>query len=195
MANMIDYSEKVLQVKNLKKYFRVGSGKRKLLIPAVDDVTLDVFKREVFGVVGESGSGKTTLGRTIIKLYQPTDGTVILNNVTISAGTQGYLEKIKNIKDKLNEDILSLNPSKIKEIELRKQAAFKIELVEAEKNELIKQKDIEIKANSKQFDQFRADNYQLNALMQIDTQKIIFDFNQKLFRTYSIFYRWSQRER
>jgi oligopeptide transport system ATP-binding protein len=119
MANMIDYSEKVLQVKNLKKYFRVGSGKRKLLIPAVDDVTLDVFKREVFGVVGESGSGKTTLGRTIIKLYQPTDGTVILNNVTISAGTQGYLEKIKNIKDKLNEDILSLNPSKIKEIEFK----------------------------------------------------------------------------
>jgi oligopeptide transport system ATP-binding protein len=182
MANMIDYSEKVLQVKNLKKYFRVGSGKRKLLIPAVDDVTLDVFKREVFGVVGESGSGKTTLGRTIIKLYQPTDGTVILNNVTISAGTQGYLEKIKNIKDKLNEDILSLNPSKIKEIELRKQAAFKIELVEAEKNELIKQKDIEIKANSKQFDQFRADSYQLNALMQIDTQKIIFDFNQKVMK-------------
>ena len=179
---MIDYSEKVLQVKNLKKYFRVGSGKRKLLIPAVDDVTLDVFKREVFGVVGESGSGKTTLGRTIIKLYQPTDGTVILNNVTISAGTQGYLEKIKNIKDKLNEDILSLNPSKIKEIELRKQAAFKIELVEAEKNELIKQKDIEIKANSKQFDQFRADSYQLNALMQIDTQKIIFDFNQKVMK-------------
>ena len=110
MANTIDYSEKVLQVKNLKKYFRVGSGRRKLDIPAVDDVTLDVYKREVFGVVGESGSGKTTLGRTIIKLYQPTDGTVILNNVTISVGTRGYLEKIKSIKDKLNEDILSLNP-------------------------------------------------------------------------------------
>ena len=123
---MIDYSEKVLQVKNLKKYFRVGSGKRKLMIPAVDDVTLDVYKREVFGVVGESGSGKTTLGRTIIKLYQPTDGTVILNNVTISSCMQGYLEKIKNIKDKLKEDILRLNPSKIKEIELRKEASFKI---------------------------------------------------------------------
>jgi oligopeptide transport system ATP-binding protein len=182
MANMIDYSEKVLQVKNLKKYFRVGSGKRKLMIPAVDDVTLDVYKREVFGVVGESGSGKTTLGRTIIKLYQPTDGTVILNNVTISAGTQGYLEKIKSIKDKLNEDILSLNPSKIKVIELRKKAKFKIELLEAEKNELIKQKELEIKANSKLFDQFRADTYQLNALMQIEIQKVIFDFNQKVMK-------------
>ena len=182
MANMIDYSEKVLQVKNLKKYFRVGSGKRKLMIPAVDDVTLDVYKREVFGVVGESGSGKTTLGRTIIKLYQPTDGTVILNNFTISAGTQGYLEKIKSIKDKLNEDILSLNPSKIKEIELRKEATFKIELLEAEKNELKKQKEIELLSNSKQFDQFRADNYQLIALMNIDIQKVIFDFNQKVMK-------------
>lgn len=179
---MIDYSEKVLQVKNLKKYFRVGSGKRKLMIPAVDDVTLDVYKREVFGVVGESGSGKTTLGRTIIKLYQPTDGTVTLNNVTISSGIQGYLEKIKNIKDKLKEDILRLNPSKIKEIELRKEANFKIELIVAEKAELIKQKELEIIANSKQFDQFRADKYQLNALMQIDIQKVVFDFNQKVMK-------------
>ncbi len=182
MANMIDYSEKVLQVKNLKKYFRVGSGKRKLMIPAVDDVTLDVYKREVFGVVGESGSGKTTLGRTIIKLYQPTDGTVILNNVTISSGMQGYLEKIKKIKDKLKEDILKLNPSKIKEIELRKEASFKIELIVAEKAELTKQKELEMIANSKQFDQFRADKYQLNALMQIDTQKVVFDFNQKVMK-------------
>lgn len=182
MANMIDYSEKVLQVKNLKKYFRVGSGKRKLMIPAVDDVTLDVYKREVFGVVGESGSGKTTLGRTIIKLYQPTDGTVILNNVTISSGMQGYLEKIKKIKDKLKEDILRLNPSKIKEIELRKEASFKIELIVAEKAELTKQKELEMIANSKQFDQFRADKYQLNALMQIDIQKVVFDFNQKVMK-------------
>ena len=182
MANMIDYSEKVLQVKNLKKYFRVGSGKRKLMIPAVDDVTLDVYKREVFGVVGESGSGKTTLGRTIIKLYQPTDGTVILNNVTISSGMQGYLEKIKKIKDKLKEDILRLNPSKIKEIELRKEASFKIELIVAEKAELTKQKELEMIANSKQFDQFRADKYQLNALMQIDNQKVVFDFNQKVMK-------------
>jgi oligopeptide transport system ATP-binding protein len=143
---------------------------------------LDVYKREVFGVVGESGSGKTTLGRTIIKLYQPTDGTVTLNNVTISSGIQGYLEKIKNIKDKLKEDILRLNPSKIKEIELRKEANFKIELIVAEKAELIKQKELEIIANSKQFDQFRADKYQLNALMQIDIQKVVFDFNQKVMK-------------
>lgn len=183
MANMIDYTEKVLQVKNLKKYFRVGSGRRKLMIPAVDDVTLDVFKREVFGVVGESGSGKTTLGRTIIKLYQPTDGTVILNNITISVGIQGYLEKIENIKRQLKEDILKLNPAKIKGIELKKEVKAKIEKLQFEKQELLKQKEQELKVISKLFDQYRADKYQITALMQIENQKVIFDFNQKVMKT------------
>jgi len=183
MANMIDYTEKVLQVKHLKKYFRVGSGRRKLNIPAVDDVTLDVYKREVFGVVGESGSGKTTLGRTIIKLYQPTDGTVILNNITISAGIQGYLESIEQIRRQLKEDILKLNPAKIKELELKKQTQLKIEKLDIEKQELLKQKDQEIKLISKQFDQYRADKYQLTALMQIELQKVVFDFNQKVKKT------------
>lgn len=180
---MIDYTEKVLQVKNLKKYFRVGSGRRKLMIPAVDDVTLDVYKREVFGVVGESGSGKTTLGRTIIKLYQPTDGTVILNNITISAGIQGYLEQIAQIKRQLNEDIIKLNPAKIKNIELKKAVKAKIEKLQFEKQELLKQKEQELKVISKQFDQYRADKYQITALMQIETQKVIFDFNQKVMKT------------
>ncbi|MEY3692377.1 MAG: Oligopeptide transport ATP-binding protein OppF, partial [Bacillota bacterium] len=180
---MIDYTEKVLQVKNLKKYFRVGSGRRKLMIPAVDDVTLDVYKREVFGVVGESGSGKTTLGRTIIKLYQPTDGTVILNNITISAGIQAYLEQIAQIKRQLNEDIIKLNPAKIKNIELKKAVKAKIEKLQFEKQELLKQKEQELKVISKQFDQYRADKYQITALMQIETQKVIFDFNQKVMKT------------
>jgi len=183
MANMIDYTEKVLQVKNLKKYFRVGSGRRKLMVPAVDDVTLDVYKREVFGVVGESGSGKTTLGRTIIKLYQPTDGTVILNNITISAGIQGYLEKITEIKRQLNEDILKLNPAKIRGIELKKEVKAKIDKLQFEKQELLKQKEQELKVISKQFDQYRADKYQITALMQIEIQKVVFDFNQKVMKT------------
>ncbi|MGA1391420.1 MAG: ATP-binding cassette domain-containing protein, partial [Candidatus Nanopelagicales bacterium] len=183
MANMIDYSEKVLQVKHLKKYFRVGTGRRKLNIQAVDDVTLDIYKREVFGVVGESGSGKTTLGRTIIKLYQPTDGTVILNKITISSGIQGFVESIEKIKRKLKEEILKLNPAKIKEIEIKDAAKLNIQKLEFEKNELLKQRDLELKVISKQFDQYRADKYRLNALMQIELQKVVFDFNQKVKKT------------
>src|SRR5690554_7147922 len=64
----VDYTEKVLEVKNLKKHFYLGSGSGKIVVPAVDDVSFDVYKREVFGLVGESGCGKTTTGRTIIKL-------------------------------------------------------------------------------------------------------------------------------
>jgi oligopeptide transport system ATP-binding protein len=183
MANMIDYKEKVLQVKNLKKYFQVGSGKRKLNIPAVDGVTFDIYKREVFGVVGESGSGKTTLGRTIIKLYQPTDGSVTLNNVAISAGPLSYQLEIERLKKQLIDDITSLDPLKIKAIELRRKkeqtiAGLNTELVNLEKDKMVKMTSI-----TKEFDQFRADQYRVKALMTIELQKVIFDFNQKVMKT------------
>ena len=183
MANMIDYKEKVLQVKNLKKYFRVGSGKRKLNIPAVDGVTFDIYKREVFGVVGESGSGKTTLGRTIIKLYQPTDGTVALNNIAISAGTLSYQEEIKRINKQLADDITSLDPLKIKAIELRRKKELVISGLKKELINLEKDKLIEVTASTKQYDQFRADQYRTKALMTIDLQKVIFDYNQQVMKT------------
>jgi oligopeptide transport system ATP-binding protein len=183
MANFIDYNEKVLQVKNVKKYFRVGSGGRKLLIPAVDGVTFDIFKREVFGVVGESGSGKTTLGRTIIKLYQPTDGTVILNNVKISAGLMGYQEEIKTIQRKLKQDIDSLNPAKIKAYELKLKAKQEIELLQKDEQQLAKDKATELVAINKQINQYRADQYQLKALHQIELNAVLFDFNQKVIST------------
>ena len=183
MANMIDYKEKVLQVKNLKKYFRVGSGKRKLNIPAVDGVTFDIYKREVFGVVGESGSGKTTLGRTIIKLYQPTDGTVALNNIAISAGTLSYQEEIERINKQLADDITSLDPLKIKAIELRRKKELVISGLKKELINLEKDKLIEVTASTKQYDQFRADQYRTKALMTIDLQKVIFDYNQQVMKT------------
>jgi oligopeptide transport system ATP-binding protein len=183
MANMIDYKEKVLQVKNLKKYFRVGSGKRKLNIPAVDGVTFDIYKREVFGVVGESGSGKTTLGRTIIKLYQPTDGTVTLNNIAISAGILSYQEEIERIKKQLADDITSLDPLKIKAIDLRRKKELVISGLKKELINLEKDKLIEVTAFTKQYDQFRADQYRTKALMTIDLQKVIFDYNQQVMKT------------
>ena len=183
MANMIDYKEKVLQVKNLKKYFRVGSGKRKLNIPAVDGVTFDIYKREVFGVVGESGSGKTTLGRTIIKLYQPTDGTVALNNIAISAGTLSYQEEIERINKQLADDITSLDPLKIKAIDLRRKKELVISGLKKELINLEKDKLIEVTASTKQYDQFRADQYRTKALMTIDLQKVIFDYNQQVMKT------------
>src|SRR5690606_21328538 len=129
---IVDYSEKVLEVKNLKKYFKVGVGKNKLVVPAVDDVTFDVYKREVFGLVGESGSGKTTTGRTIIKLYNPTEGSVKLNGITISAGYADHIEKIKNIKKQAKIDILSLKASELQKLQLKEKAEKDIEYIRHE---------------------------------------------------------------
>ncbi|MYL57550.1 ATP-binding cassette domain-containing protein [Virgibacillus halodenitrificans] len=65
--------EKLLEVKNLKKHFKAGRHRK---ITAVDGVTFDIFKGETFGLVGESGCGKSTTGRTIIRLYEATEGEV-----------------------------------------------------------------------------------------------------------------------
>src|SRR5690554_3158845 len=132
--NKVDYNVKILEVKNLKKYFRVGTGKNKLIVPAVDDVTFDVHKREIFGLVGESGSGKTTTGRTIIKLYNPTEGSVRLNGLQISAGYMEHVREIRNIKEKLRKDLTALEPHKIK-----------IEEVLAEQDKKVKEFEFQIK--------------------------------------------------
>jgi ABC-type oligopeptide transport system ATPase subunit len=92
----------VLSVRNLKQYFRSGRGKNKLVVKAIDDVSFDIFKGEVFGLVGESGCGKTTTGRTIIKLYEPTDGEVFFLGQRISAGVQGNKDAIKPNKQKVD---------------------------------------------------------------------------------------------
>src|SRR5690554_3482584 len=91
----IDYNEKVLQVKNLKTFFKVGSGNQKIKIKAVNDISFDVYKREVFGLVGESGCGKTTASRTIIRLYKPTGGDVIFEDKVIGSGHNDFYKNLK----------------------------------------------------------------------------------------------------
>ncbi len=68
-------------------------GKREL--KAVDNVSFDIFKGEVFGLVGESGCGKTTTGRSIIRLYDITGGSVYYKGERICAGTRAYKDAIK----------------------------------------------------------------------------------------------------
>lgn len=71
--------ETILEVENLKKYFPIYGGiipRPVAAVHAVDDVSFDVRAKETFGLVGESGCGKTTLGRTILRLIEPTSGTV-----------------------------------------------------------------------------------------------------------------------
>ena len=98
-------SEVILKVDNLRQHF--GTGKNKL--KAVDGVSFEVHKGEVLGIVGESGCGKTTVGRTIIKLYDATDGNVYFKGRRIVAGT-------KTLKDELAQAKKDGNNEKIAEI-------------------------------------------------------------------------------
>jgi oligopeptide/dipeptide ABC transporter ATP-binding protein len=79
--------EPLLRVENLKKYFTVGGGLLSgggLTIRAVDDVSFHVRAGETFGLVGESGCGKTTLGQTVIRLHDPTEGSIVFEGRDIS---------------------------------------------------------------------------------------------------------------
>ncbi len=76
----------LLQVEHLKKYFPVRAGVMQRVVAnvlAVDDVSFTIKKGETLGMVGESGCGKTTVGRTMLRLIEPTGGSVIYNNKDI----------------------------------------------------------------------------------------------------------------
>ncbi len=82
--------EVLLSVRNLQQFF--GPNK------AVNNVSFDIYKGEVFGLVGESGCGKTTTGRSIIRLYDITGGSVYYKGERICAGTRTYKEAVKCAK-------------------------------------------------------------------------------------------------
>ena len=90
-------SEVLLSVQHLSMYF----GKGPYAMKAVDDVSFDIHKGEVFGLVGESGCGKTTTGRTIIRLYNATGGNVYFKGQRIVAGLLEYKKELKEISEKL----------------------------------------------------------------------------------------------
>ncbi len=92
---MENNQEVLLRVENLRQYF--GTTK------AVDNVSFDIKKGEVFGLVGESGCGKTTTGRSIIKLYNITGGNVWFKDIRISAGKFGYKLAIDEAKKVCDE--------------------------------------------------------------------------------------------
>ena len=78
---MPEKRKKLLEVKHLKQYFGVGKPS---MVKAVDDVSFHIFEGETFGLVGESGSGKTTTGRSVIHLYEPTDGQILFDGKDVS---------------------------------------------------------------------------------------------------------------
>ena len=77
-------TKKLVEVQHLQQYFPAGgTGKNKRFVKAVDDVSFYIYKGETLGLVGESGCGKTTVGRTLLRLYEPTDGKIIYDGEPI----------------------------------------------------------------------------------------------------------------
>ena len=102
---------KLLEIKDLKKHFTVKKGgfNKNQTVKAVDGVTLDIYKGETLGLVGESGCGKTTLGRTIIRLYEPTSGSIVYDGKPIFDSEQKIAEKMLPYRRKMQ--IIFQDPS------------------------------------------------------------------------------------
>ena len=131
-------NEPLLRVEHLCQYF--GSNK------AVDDVSFDIKKGEVFGLVGESGCGKTTTGRSIIKLYDITGGSVYFKGIRIAAGTAGYKSAIAQAKKDLKE-----KTEAAKTDEERRQIKEECERIIAENREKIKSAEFDKKNCDKEY--------------------------------------------
>ncbi len=97
--------EVLLRVEHLCQYFRMGKSELK----AVDDVSFDIKKGEVFGLVGESGCGKTTTGRSIIKLYNITSGNIYFKGIRIGAGIRSYQDAIAKKRAEYKEKAASVD--------------------------------------------------------------------------------------
>ena len=82
----------LLEVRDLQQYFPVA-GRRGAFVRAVDGVSFTVREGETFGLVGESGCGKSTLARTVIRLYQPTGGSVSFDGLDITGLSQQELKR------------------------------------------------------------------------------------------------------
>lgn len=111
-TTLAEAQDHILDVEHLSMYFTTRNKGKKSTVKAVDDVSFYVKRGETFGLVGESGCGKTTTGRTIIRLYDPTGGTVKFNDIEISGKMNKELHQYitDNIAMIFQDPIASLNP-------------------------------------------------------------------------------------
>jgi ABC-type glutathione transport system ATPase component len=105
----------LLEIRNLTKTFphseSLFGGKSRGEVRAVDDVSLEIHAGETLGLVGESGSGKSTLGRLILRLIEPTSGSVRLNGLDLLSASRGQMRLLRRDLQIIFQDpFASLDP-------------------------------------------------------------------------------------
>ena len=109
-------AEQAVRVKNVKKHFPVSEGFFGLqtdYVRAVDGVSFTIPKGDTFGLVGESGSGKTTLGKTLLRLHEPTGGSIEIAGQDVRELSKRELRKFRrNMQIVFQDPTSSLNPRK-----------------------------------------------------------------------------------
>lgn len=103
----IDNQDNLIEVRNLKKYFPIKKGflgRHVNYVQAVDNVSFDICRGETLGLVGESGCGKSTTARTIIRLYDVTEGSIAYNGIDISNFSKNEMKPYKKKMQMIFQD-------------------------------------------------------------------------------------------
>ena len=161
--------EVLLKVEHLEQWFKFG----RRYLKAVDDVNFEVYKGEVLGIVGESGCGKTTTGRSIIRLYDITGGSVYLEGKRICAGVRRYKDAIKQARKKYKAEVKELTEKHQEELK----NATDVNLVNENFKKQIEDKRKElievIKVNSEEIKKAKYDHKNCNReFAKFETQKV-----------------------
>ena len=169
----------VLEVDNLKKFFKIpGGGFKNFNFHAVDGVSFNIYKKEVFGLVGESGCGKTTTGRTIIRLYKPTSGTVKLNGEVIVAGYYDLVKELRRKRKEYNLLMLEQNPYKFRKYQINKEYRHKLKDLKKDRIKYISDTKEEIATVLTEKTDYDKLIYGIKSNARINIDKLTFNYKQ-----------------